>query len=312
MDAAEVKISFDLRVVVLPLTTILPLRQVPAAIKKTTKYRRIAKSIAEVGIIEPLIVAPAPEAKDSYLLLDGHMRHQALIEAGESQVRCIVSYDDEAFTYNKRVNRLATVQEHFMLVRALERNVPEERLASALSVNIQVIKRRKTMLDGICPEVVEILKDRSVNPDTFDVLRKMKPMRQIEAAELMLSAANFGASYAKALLAATRQADLAKPDKPKQVAGMTPEQMARMEREMESLQRDFKAVETSYGDDVLNLVIASGYLSKLVGNRKLERYLHQNHPEILEEFKAIVAAVSLDHPSIEGPIERSSQATAGR
>jgi hypothetical protein len=37
---------------------------------------------------------------------------------------------------------------------------------------------------------------------------------------------------------------------------MTPEHMARMKREMESLQRNFKVIETSYGDDVLNLVIA--------------------------------------------------------
>jgi hypothetical protein len=45
--------------------------------------------------------------------------------------------------------------------------------------------------------------------------------------------------------------------------------MARMEREMEFLQRDFKAVEEFYGDYVLNPVIASGYISKLVGNRKV-------------------------------------------
>ena len=44
----------------------------------------------------------------------------------------------------------------------------------------------------------------------------MRPMRQIEAAELMNTAGNYTSSYAKALLAATRQADLVKADKPKQ------------------------------------------------------------------------------------------------
>jgi hypothetical protein len=113
------------------------------------------------------------------------------------------------------------------------------------------------------------------------------------------AASNYASSYAKAILAATRQADLARPDKQKRIGGVTPGQMERMEREMESLQRDFKAVEASYGDDVLNLVIASGYLSKLIGNRNDERYLGQHHPEILQEFKAIVSAVSLDHASVE-------------
>jgi hypothetical protein len=47
------------------------------------------------------------------------------------QVECLLAQDDEVFTYNKRVNRLAVVQEHFMIVRANERGVPEEKLARA-------------------------------------------------------------------------------------------------------------------------------------------------------------------------------------
>lgn len=293
-DATPVKIAFEQRVLTLSLDAILPLKQIPETLKKSAKYKRIAKSIEDIGVIEPLVVSPHPNEKNRYLLLDGHVRREILVDQEEKTVRCLISHDDEAFTFNKRVNRLATVQEHFMIVRALERGVPEEKLASALDVNIKLIKRRKTLLNGICSEVIEILKDRSVNPTTFDVLRKMKPMRQIEAAELMASMSNFTTNYAKALLAATRQADLVKSEKPKQVSGMTPEQMARMEREMEALQRDFKAVESSYGDDVLNLVIASGYLSKIISNRRIERYLAQHHAEILDEFRAIIAAASLD------------------
>ena len=93
-----------------------------------------------------------------------------------------------------------------MIVRAIERGVSEDKLAKALNLDVKAIKRRRTLLVGICPEVVELLKDKSVNPNTFEVLRKMKPMRQIDAAELMNTAGNFTASYAKALLAATRQA----------------------------------------------------------------------------------------------------------
>jgi len=125
----------------------------------------------------------------------------------------------------------------------------------------------------------------------------MKPPRQIETAELMAAAGNFSSSYAKALLAATRQHDLVKADRPKKVGGISPEQMAKMEREMETLQRDFKAVEASYGDDVLNLVIATGYLSKLVANPEIARYLESRHPEYINEFRVIIAAASLDEPN---------------
>jgi hypothetical protein len=68
--------------------------------------------------------------------------------------------------------------------------------------------------------------------------------------------------------------------------------MDRMEREMDGLQREFKSVSASYGDTVLNLVVASGHLSSLIGNPRLSGYLEPNHPEILTEFRAIVAATS--------------------
>jgi hypothetical protein len=63
---------------------------------------------------------------------------------------------------------------------------------------------------------------------------------------------------------------------------------------MASLHQDFKQIEESYGDDILHLVIASGYLSRLVGNTEIERYLSEHHAEILQEFRAIISATSLD------------------
>jgi ParB-like chromosome segregation protein Spo0J len=293
----NVKLAFERQIVVMPLASILPLRRVAPATMQMVKYKRIAASIAAVGIIEPLVVAPPKEPGGPHLLLDGHLRLFVLIDLGEKETRCLIARDDEAFTYNKRVNRLGTVQEHFMIVKALERGVAEGKLAKALNVNIEMVKRRRSLLDGICPEVIDLLKDRSVDPSTFDSLRKMKPIRQIEAAELMATVGNFSSNYAKALLAATKQQDLVHPERPKRVGGITPEQMARMEREMDGLQRDFKAVEASYGDDVLHLVIASGYLAKLIGNSETARYLGNHHAEILDEFRAIVAAASLDQTS---------------
>jgi ParB-like chromosome segregation protein Spo0J len=293
-----VKLAFERQIVLVPTESVLPLRKVSELTRNTVKFRRIAASVKEIGIIEPLIVAQAKNSSGIYLLLDGHMRYAALVDLGATQLRCLIAADDEAFTYNKRINRLATIQEHYMIVRALERGVSEEKLAKALDVDVQSIRRRRTLLDAICNEVIDLFKDKIVSPVAFNILRKMKPARQIEAAELMAASGNYSTSYARALLAATRQYDLVNPDRPKRVAGMTHEQMARMEREMETLQRDFKAVEASYGDDVLHLVIASGYLSKLVSNPEIERYLQRRHPELIEEFRSIIVATSLDQPSL--------------
>lgn len=193
-----VKIAFDRRIVVLPLASILPNRAVPFSMKQTAKYQQIAHSMREVGIIEPLIVAAPRPGAPQYLLLSGHMRHAILMDQGATEAPCIVSDDDESFTYNKRINRLATIQEHYMIVRAIERGVSEEKLAKALNLDVRAIKRRRTLLDGVCPEVIELLKDKSINPRTFEVLRKMKPSRQVEAAELMCSAGNFTSAYHRA------------------------------------------------------------------------------------------------------------------
>jgi hypothetical protein len=67
-----------------------------------------------------------------------------------------------------------------------------------------------------------------------------------------------------------------------------------VEREMDGLQ---------YGDSVLNLVVASGYVSSLVGNTRVSRFLERHHPEILTEFKAIVAATSLEERITNSPQE---------
>lgn len=67
-----------------------------------------------------------------------------------------------------------------------------------------------------------------------------------------------------------------------------------MEREMANLEGQFKLVEQLYGQDVLNLVLARGYLAKLMENEAVIRFLSQNQPDVLSEFAAIVQTVSLD------------------
>ena len=108
----------------------------------------------------------------------------------------------------------------------------------------------------------------------------MKPIRQIEVAELMISVGNFSMAYAKAPSAATRQADLTNPDKPKKVGGLTPEQMARLEREIATVNQDFKTLEETYGDDV-PIWSWRRPMCPLVGNDEIERYLQSRHPELL-------------------------------
>jgi ParB-like chromosome segregation protein Spo0J len=285
--ATSVKMAFEEIKLCVAIANIQPLKLVSDAIKKTPKYAQIAASVREVGLVEPPVVARDRSDPGKYLLLDGHLRIEILKDIGRSDVTCLVSTDDEAFTYNKRVNRLAMVQEHRMIVKAVQRGVPEERIAKALNVDVRSIVRKRRLLEGICPEVAELLKDKQIAANTFTELKKMVPLRQIEAAELMVAMNKFTTSYAKSLLAATPQAQLVEADKPKHVSGLSDEQVALMERESLSLGREFRIAEKSYGTDHLDLVLANGYLGKLLANARVVRYLAQYHRDILTEFQKL-------------------------
>lgn len=282
-----VKMSFETAGLRLPIADINPLRPVTAAVKRTPKYTQIATSIREVGIIEPPVVAHDRSNRGKYLLLDGHLRIEVLKEMGATEVVCIISTDDEAYTYNKRVSRLAIVQEHKMILKAIERGVSEERIAKTLNLDIKTLQQKKRMLTGICAEAVELLKDKHVASGTFWIIKKMAPFRQIEAAELMVAMNKYTISYGRSLLAATPQDQLVETGKPKAIKGLTDEQISLMERESGNLEREFKIAEQSYGTDHLDLVLAKGYLGNLLGNPRVVRYLVQNHREILVEFQKI-------------------------
>jgi len=289
MQTAAVKAGFEDAILCIPIDDIQPLHIVSDTVKKGPKYAQIAASVREVGIVEPPAVSRVSDQPGKFMLLDGHLRLEILKDMGAARVNCLIATDDEAFTYNKRVNRLSTVQEHRMILTAIERGVPEERIAKALNVVAADIRRKKRLSSGICPEAIELVKDKRVPVDTFAQLRKMVPARQVEAAELMVAMNKYTIAYAHSLLAATPPHLLVEKRKPKKIRGLSAEQVGVMERESISLEREFKIVERSYGTDHLDLVLVQGYLSKLLGNTRIVGYLARWQPEILAEFKKIAA-----------------------
>ena len=290
---SQVELGFLLESLSMPIDKILPSRQVPEGLLISRKFAQIKASIEAVGLIEPLSVGKLDKGKR--VLLDGHIRLIALRDLGYTEVPCLESTDDESFTYNNRINRLSTIQEHHMLRRAVERGVSAQRLAIALDIDVNTINKKMTLLDGLCTEVVDLLKDQTFSAEVARTLAKVKPIRQVECVELMISANTVTVSYAQAMLMATPPALLVDEKKATKQPGVTQEQMAKMEREMGNLQGQYKLVEQTYGQDVLNLVLAKGYLTKLLANKPVARYLKQKQPELLTEFEAIVQAASLDH-----------------
>ena len=291
--ANTVHLACEQNIISVPVDKVLPVKKLSPGIAKTEKYQRIAASVREIGLIEPMVVYPQEDNAGQYILLDGHIRLEILKEMGQEKVDCLVAKDDEGFTYNHEISQLSTIQEHFMIMEAIRRGVPEERIAKTLNVDVAAIRRKRGLLDGICPEAVQLLQEKRAGAAAFREMRKVKPIRQIEMTELMLAANNFSTKYAECLFAATPQEQLLEPDKPKEVRGLSPEDISRMEREMENLGQDFRLVEESHGRNVLNLVLVVGYLKKLMDNARVVCYLSQHCREIMTEFQKIVETKSL-------------------
>lgn len=289
--ATSVRNTFQLQLKRLRVTSLAPTREIQARERKEQKYRQIETSFLSVGLVEPLVVFPCEKGR--YRVLDGHRRLDILTRRNIAEVECLLATSDEAFTYNKRVNYLSAVAEHQMILRALKHN-SEEAIARALSVNVRTIRRKRNLLVGICKEAIELLKNRRIPPKAFSRLRKMKPVRQVEAAQLMVASNRYSEAFADALLAGTRTDMLVEQDKPSSPNPLSVDQKTVLERETDALFRDFKSAEASYGTDVLELSVACRYISRVLDNAKVRHYIEGRFPEILTELEGVIASVDLD------------------
>ena len=299
MTHSAVKIGFRKQVLEIPIECLVPLKEINSAVTGCRKFSQIKASLTHVGLIEPLAVFP--QNAGLYLVLNGNLRLHLLKELGVSTVRCIVALDDEGYTYNKRVNALSPIAEHYMILKAIANGVTEERIATGLNIDVEAIRRRRNLLDGICPEVVELLRDRRISHSTFGTLRKLKPLGQIEAAELMLSAANFSSPFAAVILGVTKPDLLVKP--PKVIAkGDHPHASILLEETTDTLIAELAVARKTYGADVLDLTVICRCIEGLLTNPAVNKYLQQNHADARSELSRLIEETNgerrlgQDHP----------------
>lgn len=286
MPKSAVQAAFEKQIVTLPLDIIVPQKEVTKNHREGDFYKQITASLKSVGLIEPLIVYP--RGPGDYLLLEGHVRLEILKSLGFKEAKCLLSTDDEAYTYNRHVNYIPPIAQHFMLLEALKNGLTEERIASALDVSLASIRMKRDMLNGICPEAVQLLLDKSVSPQVFGILRKMKAIRQIEAAEHMVAGGTFTIPFAKALLAVTKPEMLEEVPSSRKLQATSIAARSMLEEQNEFLLKDLRSVEESYGTDVLTLTVSFGYLERLLRNSLVERYLERYHLEILQTLQRLL------------------------
>jgi ParB-like chromosome segregation protein Spo0J len=285
-----VKVAFQPEIIPISITEIVPIKTMTAAYRKSDTYRRIAASIEHVGLIEPLVVFPT--TKGTFVLLDGHTRLDILAATSVSTASCLLATDNESYTYNKRVNYIPPIAQHHMILRALA-HVSEERIANALNVSVATIRQKRDLLKGICPEAAEILQNQRISADAFSALRRMRPVRQIDVARLMMSAMKFSGRFARALLNGTRE-ELLVPMPAPRLRDTTEAQQSTMEQETDELLKHVDSIKANYGNDVLDLTAACKYVQRLLANAHVHRYLAKYHAESLSALEQLVADSDAD------------------
>jgi hypothetical protein len=121
----------------------------------------------------------------------------------------------------------------------------------------------------------------------------MKPLRQIEATELMVSGKNYTVAFTAAIFGVTRREQLVKPEKQKTKSSSL------LEEPTDSLAGDLAVVRRTYGQDVLALTVVCRYLETLIQNAEVTKYLERNHSGILPEIRHLVGQVNTERTTTQ-------------
>ncbi len=183
-----------------------------------------------------------------------------------------------------------------LLTRAAERGA--ERCLAHLGLEnghaARDIRELRDLLEA-WREAITLLQDKQFTPDVTRILRNMKAARQVEAVELMIASNTITVAHAEALLKATppeQRTDVKPAEREKKTAPI--EQIEKLEKEMSQVQEKYQEAESSYGSDLLNLVVAKGYLTKLLANGAVKSYIGRHEPEIRTHLELVVNTVSME------------------
>ncbi|QJW56417.1 Nucleoid occlusion protein [Serratia plymuthica] len=273
------------------IETLTPSRTLPVNIKSSEKYKKIVSSITEIGLIEPVMIFIHDNGEQK--ILDGHLRIEALKDLNITHAHCLISPVEDTYSYNKRVNHLTILQEQKMLQKAVESGVPVEKLCAVLGLSESIINTRLRISDGIAKEVLALLAEKNVSQNVFDILRRIKPYKQIEFVTTMITLNNFTKKFALSMLHTLPSEHLVR-----QIDNTTEEKdmvktLARLEKEMAALQIETQNIQNEYAENNLNLIIVKSYIAKLLRTNDVIHWLYDNKCEYLDVLKKVVGIESL-------------------
>ncbi len=183
-----------------------------------------------------------------------------------------------------------------MIIKSLAK-VSIEKLSAALGISIDAIKDKANVMNGINPSVIAKLSDKPI-PATFDVMRKMKPIRQIETVGTVMNFDNYSKKFAISILDATPASMIVNKGKNTPYKKDIKKNHTSSGTGNGTTSEETKKLQTEYGSDMLKFAIIQSYINKLLGNSKGFHWFLENEVDYLNELKRNSKINSLDDKTL--------------
>jgi len=249
-------------------------------------FRKIVASISAIGLIEPLNVFPEG---DHFIILNGFLRYMACKQLGLATIPCIVARANQAYTYNKNVNRLSGFQETRMLKKALE-SINEATVAKTFGLKSIRYRLARNLEGQLHPSVVAAFKDDRVGKNCANEFTNVVPERQVEILAEMKRVSDYSPAFCRTLVIRTPSPQrVKKKGQRREWAADDDRKKALVARlEHAEQQNDFYAsLYRRYSTDLLRVTF---YIRKMLSVPQIEQHLAAHHAETLTRLRGVVEA----------------------
>jgi RepB plasmid partitioning protein len=140
---------------------------------------------------------------------------------------------------------------------------------------------------GVAPEAHGLLQSKKLGAKAWEELARMVPMRQVEAARLMVASGCYSAPYLRSIVAAS-DASLIGCLKARPRIPLESRKRKAASEEITALADQLTKLTTLNGLDLITLLVSCRYAERLLSNPRTKRYLQKQWPEILTDLESIV------------------------
>jgi len=271
----------------IPFEQLVPLNVRDINLKSSRGYNRLLATISAVGLIEPLAVYPE---NGHYTILNGYLRYKACEQLKVATIPCIIYQDKEAFTFNRMVNNLSGFQERKMLQKSLEK-IDEKTVAKAFGMTTIWHRLAPTLLKDVHPQIAKAFEDDVISKSCVKEITAVRPERQLEILKEMKAKRNFSLTFLRALVIGTPESKKNPDRMPRKPWIKDPAKRKALVMRLDEAAKQHDFYSTLYRRYSTDLLKMCFYVRQLITNTSLSAYLEAKHPEILNNFKQIIAEI---------------------